>query len=141
KECASGRGSRCRGIQATVEVYEAAVKGRNADLASIDAKLAELGGDVPANGKLVAIASLVDVLAGYPAETTLKRLTVAWPYVLPFMLEIGSIVFWTIGLGRRPAPKPAPAAGSAPAESPAPTKMPPTGGGGGKRGRKVDPKV
>jgi hypothetical protein len=140
-ESASGRGSKCRGIKATIEVYEAAVTGRSADLATIDAGLAELGGDVPANGKLVAAASLIEAVTGAPAEATVKRLTVAWPYVLPLVLEIGSIVFWTIGLGNHAAGG-RPPAGESPAATnspPAPKKRPPTGGG--KRGRKLDANV
>jgi hypothetical protein len=140
-ECASGRGSRCRGIKATIEVYEAAVKGRSADLASVDAQLAELGGDVPANGKLVAVASLIEAVAGYPAEVTVKRLTVAWPYLLPIVFEIGSIVFWTIGIGNAAGDGPTgsrpPTATKEPAEpeKPIPPKR------SGRRGRKLDANI
>jgi len=141
KECASGDGKNCRGLQKSIEVYEGTIKGRKADLADIDRQLSELGGEVPANGKLVAAAAAIEAFTSYPATEMLKRLTVAWPYVLPLMLEIGSIVFWTIGLGYRPQPAPKQAAVTV---TPAavigrPRPTPPTGNG--KRGRKLNPNV
>lgn len=104
RECAGGAGKRCTGLQQSINVYEAALKGHATDLVRIDGTLSGLGTRPPANGKLVAFAELLEAVAGVDKARTIQRLTVAWPYVLPLLLEIGSIVFWTIGLGHGPAP-------------------------------------
>jgi len=141
KECATGRGTKCGGIKATIEVYEGTVKGRNTELAEIDGKLEALSkASAPANGKLLAAAELLEALSGISKATTLDRLTTVWPYVPPILFEIGSIVFGIIAGGSSGAVKAQQQVPATPApanEKPAPT--PPRGTG--KRGRKVDPKV
>jgi hypothetical protein len=101
-ECAGGAGRRCTGLTQSINVYEAAVKGHATDLARVDAGLAGLGAERPVNGKLVAVAALIEAVTGTPRARTVERLAVAWPYVLPLLLELGSVVFWSIGLAHGP---------------------------------------
>ena len=141
KECSDGAGKKCSGLQQSINVYEAAVKGHVTDLTRLDGQLAKLGGSPPANGKLVAFAELLEALTGVDRQATVHRLTVAWPYVMPLLLEVGSIVFWTIGLAHAGSPAPAPVWAPAPVPVPANDPAPlakPAGPGKGKRGRKAD---
>lgn len=124
-ECKGGAGKRCAGLAQSINVYEAAVKGRKADLAEIDGRLAAFGGARPANGKLVAVAELLEAVAGLDRDATVRRLTVAWPYVLPLMLELGSIIFWTMGLA--PSPVVASVAHTATGARSEPAPVPPKG--------------
>lgn len=73
-----------------------------ANIRQLETELSGLGGEQQANAKLRGFARLLAVAGGDEAAITAK-LTTAWPYVLPLLLELGSIVFWSIGLGGRPA--------------------------------------
>lgn len=127
-ECKGGAGKRCAGLAQSINVYEAAVTGRSAELAAIDRRLSGLGAAAPANGKLVAFADLLGAVAGMERDDTVRRLTVAWPYVLPLLLELGSIIFWSIGLaGSSLAPSVAHVATGAPIQTEPAPSVPPKG--------------
>lgn len=140
-QCASGNGEKCKGIKATIDVYEGTVKGRNAELAQIDGKVEALDKrSAPVNGKLVAAAELLEALTGIDKAATLERLTTIWPYVPPVLFEIGSIVFGIIAggsVGSSAPAQPVPASATMTATAPAP--VPPKGNG--RRGRKLDANV
>ena len=127
KECASGDGKRCQGRRATLAVYQAAEKGHIADLAKLPAEL-------PVNTKLRTAAEFFSALpyVTTPAADIERRLAIIDPLVPALFLELGSIIFFSIGLGH----------GRKPAQSPAPVERatsarPPVGpsGGGSRRER------
>lgn len=72
----------------------------------LEAELARLGGEQAVNAKLAGFARLVALLSGKSETAIAASLTVGWPYVRPLLLELGSIMFWSIGLAgwRRRAP-------------------------------------
>lgn len=136
KECASGAGPRCRGARATVEVYEAAIKGHHAALAALPApKLA--------NG----YAHTARVLASWGLAVTDEWLSLNMPFAIVLIAEVGTIAFLHLGLGHcRTRRTNAPGAVSAPESAPKeireiPDDHPEPPRGPGKRGRKSDPNV
>ncbi len=90
-------GDRCKDWKLRASEVDAKVK-------RLEGELARLGAETPANGRLVAFAELLEVLAGVDRAATMHRLTVAWPYLLPLLLELGSIVFWSMGMSSCGAP-------------------------------------
>lgn len=94
KECASGRGKRCRGVMATVNVYEAAIKGHNATLASLPAP------------KVNGYAHASRVLRSWGINVTDEWLGLNMPFIVVLICELGTISFLHLGLGHKPAPKP-----------------------------------
>lgn len=95
KECASGDGKACQGRRATLRVYEAAVIGHEATLAKLPAEL-------PINTRLRVAAALFAALpyVTTPAAEIERRLAIIDPVLPALFLELGSIVFFSIGLGR-----------------------------------------
>lgn len=108
-ECSSGKGGRCKGRKATVEVYEAAVKGHDADLMGIRARIADLG-PPPATGnsRSKRMAAVIAVFADNE-EATQARLARAFrlfePFAYSLFWELGAVVAFGYGFGgkrRRP---------------------------------------
>lgn len=93
-ECASGRGARCRGVMATVEVYTAAIKGHNATLAALPAP------------KVNGYAHAARVLASWGLSVTDEWLSLNMPFIVVLISELGTIAFLHLGLGHKQAPKP-----------------------------------
>ena len=93
-ECASGRGTRCRGVMATVEVYTAAIKGHNATLASLPAP------------KVNGYTHAAKVLASWGLTVTDEWLSLNMPFIVVLISELGTIAFLHLGLGHKAAPKP-----------------------------------
>ena len=93
-ECASGRGTRCRGVMATVDVYAAAIKGHNATLASLPAP------------KVNGYAHAAKVIASWGVAVTDEWLSLNMPFLVVLISELGCVAFLHLGLGHRPAPKP-----------------------------------
>lgn len=103
----------------------------------LEAQLARLGGERPVNAKIAGTAALIAALTGADETAIARKLSIAWPYVLPLLLELGSIMFWSIGLprGRRLTAAndrdsgqtsfPWPPAGPLPSFDPPPTKPTP----------------
>jgi hypothetical protein len=83
-ECKTGKGKRCEGIEATIAVYEAAVKGHSSELAG----LAPL---VPANAK-AGTAAKYAALFGADEAKAKAATTLLVPFLQCMFFEIGSIV-------------------------------------------------
>lgn len=66
----------------------------------LEAMVARLGGERAVNAKLAGLAQLIALVPGADAKRIEAGLVIAWPFVLPLLLELGSIVFWSVGLGR-----------------------------------------
>lgn len=99
RECKSGRGTRCKGVEATVMVYEAAVKGHQSDLAKLGPAQPE---DAGVRHAAQVFAALPYVTA--PADVIASQLLLFGPFVKALFLEVACIVFLGIGLGHgRPA--------------------------------------
>ncbi len=103
-ECASGKGKRCDGVKATVDVYEAAIRGHKQALKDLAPPADAHGG--------YAHAAKVLVATGVPgtAAAIEERLTLLLPFVTALIAELGTIAFLHLGLGHREQPaSPAPA--------------------------------
>lgn len=83
RECRSGAGKRCSGIKATIAVYEAAVAGH-------DAKLASLKVESPAAGES-RIAAAIAIVAGGTATDYAEAVALFLPALLGITLEIGAL--------------------------------------------------
>lgn len=84
RECKSGRGTRCQGIEATIAVYEAAVKGHMADLE-------RLGTPKPVNAKAAQGAKIAALLGADEAKAKAALLLIE-PFLWTLFFEWGSIV-------------------------------------------------
>lgn len=93
-ECASGRGPRCRGAMATVDVYAAAIKGHMATLASLPAP------------KVNGYAHAAKVFRSWGVDITDEWLSLNLPFIVVLISELGTVAFLHLGLGSKPAPKP-----------------------------------
>jgi hypothetical protein len=94
RECASGKGRRCEGVQATVAVYAAAVAGHDAKLGTMKPAQRENAGYAHAAEVLAAIPGV----AAAPVEIE-RRLKLLLPFVVVVIAELGTIAFLNIGLG------------------------------------------
>lgn len=98
RECATGRGKRCDGILESLNVYEAAVKGHNADLAA-------LGPAAPVNATANNAAALIAPFTSSDRATIAAAVGLILPNIPALFAEAGSILFLHIGLAgwhRRP---------------------------------------
>lgn len=93
-ECASGKGVKCRGVMATVDVYAAAIKGHNATLASLPAP------------KVDGYAHAAKVLRSWGLNISDEWLGLNLPFIVVLICELGTIAFLHLGLAHKPAPKP-----------------------------------
>lgn len=90
RECASGRGKRCQGILESLMVYEAAVKGHNADLAAI-------GPEVPVNATAKNAAAMIAPVTGGDEAAIAAAVGLILPNIPALFAEAGSILFFHIG--------------------------------------------
>lgn len=137
KECASGRKTKCRGREATVAVYAAAVKGHDADLAKLNAKLDALAPAPVVGARPGRMAAVLAVFATneQAARARYERVFALFePFAFSLFLELGAIVAFGYGFGHRKAPKPVTKSKSSPGKR----KHRSPGNG---RGRKRDPNV
>lgn len=84
RECKTGKGKRCEGIQATIGVYEAAVKGHVADLD-------RLGPAKPVDAKSSEMAKFA-ALFGYNEAKAKALLMLIDPLLRTMFFELGAIV-------------------------------------------------
>lgn len=84
RECKSGRGKRCEGIEATIGVYSAAVKGHMADLEKI-------GAPKPVHAKATQGAKIAALLGADEAKAKAALLLIE-PFLWTLFFEWGSIV-------------------------------------------------
>lgn len=94
-ECKSGRGRRCEGIQATINVYTAAIVGH-------DARLAKLPSPKVANG----YAHATKVLNSWGLSVTADWIELNMPFVIVLIAELGTIAFLHLGFGHQTRPVP-----------------------------------
>lgn len=107
RECRSGAGSKCRGIQASIDVYRAAVTGH-------DAKLERLGPARSANAGYRHAAKVFEVLSGVPAASIEAGLILVMPFLLVLIVEFGTLVWWSVALRSETVIAPTPPADKAP---------------------------
>lgn len=93
KECGTGKGKKCDGIKATIDVYTFAVKGHDADLD----KLGPTKAVAPEAEQLAEVASVV---FGADKARVKAGAILAAPFLITLFLEFGSIV--SLGYGFSP---------------------------------------
>lgn len=84
RECASGFGKRCKGIQATLDVYMAAVRGHQADLKA-------LGPAIPVDPTAAHVAKTAAVF-GFDAAAVKAGFLILEPFLITLFFEIGSVI-------------------------------------------------
>jgi hypothetical protein len=94
-ECKSGRGKRCEGIKATVDVYQAAATGYRAELE-------KLGPAKVATPEAKRAGELAAVFGANPTKVEAAMILVI-PFLTTLFLELGSII--CLGYGFRPVRK------------------------------------
>lgn len=82
-ECATGRGKQCRGVEATVNVYEAAVAGNTARLEKLK--------PVPPPGVEVRVAHAIAVFKGGAAADYMEAVGLFLPCLFGLLCEIGML--------------------------------------------------
>ncbi len=97
RECKSGRGPRCQGIEATIAVYEAAIKGHRADLD-------RLGPPKPVAPEAENFAALAAVFGAEKAKVKAASILVV-PFLQTLLFELGSILCLGFAFRHRPAEK------------------------------------
>lgn len=90
-ECGSGKGSKCAGKRETVSVYELAVAG-------VDAKLATLQPAREPNAGWAHAGRIWSAMTGGDAKTASERLELLMPFLLVLITEIGTLVFTHMAL-------------------------------------------
>lgn len=103
-ECGTGKGSRCGGRKATVDVYEAAVKGHDADVARIRKQIAEAGPVPVSNARAARMASVIAIFMA-DEDAAKARMTRVFrmfePFALSLFLELTAIVAFGYAFGNR----------------------------------------
>jgi hypothetical protein len=94
RECKSGRGKRCQGIEATIGVYEAAITGHRATLD-------RLGPPKPVAPEAENFAALAAVFGADRAKVKAASLLVV-PFIQTVLFELGGI--WCLGFAFRHRP-------------------------------------
>lgn len=94
-ECATGLGKNCRGVKATIEVYDAAIKGHLATIANLPAPKVASG-----------YAHAARVLNSWGLAATDEWLSLNMPFVVVLIAELGTIAFLHLGLGHAKIPEP-----------------------------------
>lgn len=103
KECASGGGTRCAGLQRSIDVYEAAVKG-------VEGELKQLA-PIPLNTSATALSRILARMPGItaPAAAIAEWLMLLDPLGPSLIFEVGSILCFSVkGSTTRCASRPAP---------------------------------
>lgn len=91
--CKGGNGKDCRGAKATIEVYDAAIRGHKATLRDL--------GPEQAASLYAHAAKVIGALPGVsmPVADIEERLTLLLPFLTVLIAELGTIVFLHAGLG------------------------------------------
>lgn len=97
RECRSGAGKRCRGIETTIAVYEAAITGHKAIVA-------KLGPERQANGIYAHMAKTLAAVVGGDEAQIMARLILVMPFLAVLLSELGTITFLHMALGHRDVP-------------------------------------
>lgn len=96
-ECRSGAGKRCKGINTTIAVYEAAIKGHKTTLA-------ELGPERDANGVYAHMAKTLAAVTGGNEVDIMARLILVMPFLAVLLSELGTITFLHMAIVRTTIP-------------------------------------
>lgn len=99
RECRSGRGKRCQGIETTIAVYEAAITGHKAIVA-------KLGPARQANGIYAHMAKTLAAVVGGDDAQIMARLILVMPFLAVLLSELGTITFLHMAIGHREVPVP-----------------------------------
>jgi hypothetical protein len=97
RKCEGGDGKACKGAKATRDVYDAAVKGHNADLS-------RLGNSQTPNAGYKAAAEAIVLIPWFHDRAQAdveKALIVLLPWLAVLIAELGTIVFLSSALGHR----------------------------------------
>jgi hypothetical protein len=96
-ECGTGKGKKCAGKRETVAVYELAVAG-------VEAKLATLQPAREPNAGWAHAGRIWSAMTGGDAKTATERLELLMPFLLVLITEIGTLVFTHMALrtGQKP---------------------------------------
>lgn len=101
-ECGTGRGTRCGGRRETVNVYAAAVKGHEADIALHRAEIAKIGPPPATGTKAKRMATVIAVFSD-DEEATTKRWARAFrvfePFAYSLFWELGALIAFGYGFG------------------------------------------
>lgn len=92
RECATGKGKRCEGLRATIEYADT-------HIAVLEGALARLQPEQTENGGLHHAAKVFALVLRAKVETVEAALVLLWPFAKAMMLEVATIVFFSIGLG------------------------------------------
>lgn len=95
KECATGNGPRCRGTKATVEVYEAAIRGHQAKLATL-----------PAPKLVNRFDRAARIFQSWGLPITVEWLELNMDFITVLIAEFATIAFMKLAFGHKAAPKP-----------------------------------
>lgn len=95
-ECATGNGPRCRGTKATVEVYEAAIRGHQATLATL-----------PAPKLVNRFDRAARIFKSWGLPITAEWLELNMDFITVLISEFATIAFFKLAFGHKAAPKPA----------------------------------
>lgn len=106
-ECGTGKGSKCAGVQATVSVYDGAVKGHDATVRELEAELARMGGTRVARPKAAAFGEAAAIFGFNPARVEAAA-AVLEPFAYSLLLELAAIVAFGFGFAHRDRPVPVP---------------------------------
>ena len=98
-ECPTGDGTRCKGVQATIVVYQSAVKGNLATLK-------DLGPAIAVDGTAEKVAEVVSLMGG-DGGRALKLVETFRPFMWSLFLELTSIVCFGFALSHTRQEKPA----------------------------------
>ncbi len=93
RECKSGRGKRCQGIEATLSTYEAAIKGHRADLD-------RLGAPKPVAPEAENFANLAAVFGADKAKVKAGAMLIV-PFLTTALFEFGAIVGFAFAFRHR----------------------------------------
>jgi len=93
-ECRTGKGKRCDGIRATIEVYRAAIAGH-------DAEIQRLGPVRPAHPEAEMLGAIAAAFGGDGAKVKAAAVLLM-PFFLTLFCEFGTIVSWGYGFAFTP---------------------------------------
>lgn len=94
-ECKTGAGKACRGIRSTIEVYQAAIAGHDADLA-------KLGPVQVSNAEAEQLAEIMATLFGIDKAKVKAAAVLLTPFATALFLEFGVIVSFGFAFRHRP---------------------------------------
>lgn len=97
--CHGGNGKDCKGVTATIAVYQSAIKGDRATVGEVEADLARLGGTHVARPKAEALGELAAVVFGVDGNKVALIASTLEPFSYSLLFEITAIVAFGYGFG------------------------------------------